>query len=392
MKNRKGLAWLIAALAVLSFLAAGCGSSDSGSDGSSSKDTTTSGASKTDTEGYGDLKAEIKGQGSSLQDTFQQQVSSDFGGLVKDAGGTTTVTYTKTASKDGKKALADKQVAFAGSDSTISDEEKPNFGDRDILYFPIVGGPVTVSYNLKGVDSLNLSPDTIAKIFQAEITSWDDPAIAKENPDATLPSTKITVVHRSDGSGTTKNFTKFLVAAAPDTWKLDAGDLVLAPKTGDIQSVETFGDAQIHMEWMAPVLTDNSSGQNRSNTGVYIQGRYEVQILDSHTNTTYSNGQAGSIYKQYAPLVNPARPAGEWQTYDIVFIAPRFAPSGALVSPARVTVFFNGVLVQNNVELKGSTVFRGPPSYVPHGPGPLLLQDHKAHEIRFRNIWVRRLD
>jgi hypothetical protein len=182
------------------------------------------------------------------------------------------------------------------------------------------------------------------------------------------------------------------VNGGPVPWKLDAGDLVLAPKTGDIQSVETFGDAQIHMEWMAPVLTDNSSGQNRSNTGVYIQGRYEVQILDSHTNTTYSNGQAGSIYKQYAPLVNPARPAGEWQTYDIVFIAPRFAPSGALVSPARVTVFFNGVLVQNNVELKGSTVFRGPPSYVPHGPGPLLLQDHKAHEIRFRNIWVRRLD
>lgn len=181
------------------------------------------------------------------------------------------------------------------------------------------------------------------------------------------------------------------VTGGPAPWKLEAGNLVLAPKTGDIQTIETFGDAQIHIEWLAPVLTDNTSGQNRSNSGLYIQGRYEVQMLDSFTNATYANGQAGSIYKQSAPLVNPARPAGQWQTYDIIFTAPKFTAAGALAAPARMTVLFNGVLVQNNVELKGSTVFRGPPSYVAHGPGPLLLQDHKAHEVRFRNIWVRRL-
>ena len=231
MKNRKGLAWLIAVLAVCSLLAAGCGSSDSGSDDGASNDTTTTGADAPSTDGFADLSATLNGQGSSFQDTFQQQVTADFGGLVKDAGGSATVTYTKTGSSDGKKALADKTVDFAGSDSPIKDEEKASFGDRDILYFPIVGGPITVAFNIEGVDALNLSPDTIAKIFQGEITSWDDEAIAADNPDATLPATPITVVHRSDGSGTTKNFTKFLVAAAPDTWKLDSGEEVEWPAT-----------------------------------------------------------------------------------------------------------------------------------------------------------------
>lgn len=230
--------------------------------------------------------------------------------------------------------------------------------------------------------------DGLTNLPAPELTE-DWTPVRKVAPGATVGAPPADAVILFDGSslGAWKS-----VNGGPAPWKLEGGDLVLAPKTGDIQSVETFGDAQIHLEWMAPVLTDNSSGQNRSNTGIYIQGRYEVQILDSHTNATYSNGQAGSIYKQYAPLVNPARPAGEWQTYDIVFTAPRFAAGGALVSPARVTVLYNGVLVQNDVALKGSTVFRGPPSYVAHGPGPLLLQDHKAHEIRFRNIWVRRLD
>ena len=180
------------------------------------------------------------------------------------------------------------------------------------------------------------------------------------------------------------------VNGGPAPWKLDAGDLVLAPKTGDIQSVETFGDAQIHMEWMAPVLTDNSSGQNRSNTGVYIQGRYEVQILDSHTNTTYSNGQAGSIYKQYAPLVNPARPAGEWQTYDIIYNAPRFNEHGTIVKPGYLTVLHNGVLVQNHTELLGETAYENPPILKPHGRAPIRLQFH-GNPVRFRNIWLREI-
>lgn len=182
------------------------------------------------------------------------------------------------------------------------------------------------------------------------------------------------------------------VKGGPAPWKAEGGDIVLMPGTGDIQTKMEFGDAQIHLEWMPPVLGPEAKGQDRSNTGLYIQGRYEVQILDSFENVTYANGQAGSIYKQHVPLVNPARPAPAWQSYDIVYTAPRFDAGGKLVSPARMTVFFNGVLIQNNVELKGPTVFRGPPSYVAHGPGPLLLQDHKKHNVRFRNIWIRKLD
>ena len=236
MKNRKGLAWLVAMLAVLSITAAACGSSDSDgattttkAAGGSGDASTTTAAPATD--GLDKLSGTLNGGGSSFQDTFEQQVSADFGTAVKDAGGSATITYTKSGSSDGKKGLADKTLDFAGTDSPIKDEEKASFGDRKMLYFPLVGGPISVAFNLDGVDSLNLSPDTIAGIFQAKITTWDDEAIKADNPDADLPSTKITVVHRSDGSGTTSNFTKFLLAAAPDTWKLDAGETVNWPTT-----------------------------------------------------------------------------------------------------------------------------------------------------------------
>ncbi|WP_426574072.1 phosphate ABC transporter substrate-binding protein PstS [Aquihabitans sp. McL0605] len=227
MKNRRGIASLIATAAVLTLIAAGCGSSG-GSDSSGDKTTTTEKAAA-NTDGLSKLNGKLDGQGSSFQDTFQQKVSTGFDAAVKDAGGSTTVTYTKTGSSDGKKALADGTVDYAGTDSAIKDDEKAAFGSTEVLYFPVVGGPIAVAFNLKGVDSLNLSPDTIAGIFQGDITTWDDAAIKKDNPDATLPSTKITVVHRSDGSGTTSNFTKFLVAAAPDTWKLDSGETVEWP-------------------------------------------------------------------------------------------------------------------------------------------------------------------
>ena len=228
MQNRTRLSWLFAVLAVLSLFAASCGKSDSeGSDTTTADggtETTTTVAA--DTSGYADLTGTLNGQGSSFQDTFEQAVSADFGTAVKDAGGDATVTYPKTGSSDGKKALADKTVTFAGTDSPIKDEEQASFGDREMLYFPIISGPISLPYNLKGVDSLNLSAEVIAKIFQVEITTWNDPAIAADNPDVTLPDTPITVVHRSDGSGTTSNFTKWLKAAAPDTWKLDAGEEV----------------------------------------------------------------------------------------------------------------------------------------------------------------------
>ena len=240
MKNRKGLVWLLALLATFSLVTTACGSDKKDS---TDKSTTTAAAGDSTTttaaaaiDGLDKLTGRLDGQGSSFQDTFEQKVLTDFSADVKDAGGSATVTYTKTGSSDGKKALAESTVGFAGSDSAIKDEEKASFGSRKILYFPIVGGPISVAYNLKGVDKLNLSADTIAKIFQAEITSWDDAAIKAENPEASLPATKITVVHRSDGSGTTSNFTKYLKAAAPSTWKLDAGETVNWP--ANTQGVE----------------------------------------------------------------------------------------------------------------------------------------------------------
>lgn len=232
MKNRRGIAWLFALFAVLSLVASACGSDEKTSEkdkttttkaGDGGKSTTT--AAK-DTGAMAELSGTLNGQGSSFQDTFEQQVSADFKTEVADAGGSGEVTYTKTGSSDGKKALGDKSVDFAGSDSPLKDEELSAFGDRKILYFPIVAGPIALPYNLEGVDELNLSPEVISGIFQAEITAWDDEAIAADNPDAELPSTPITVVHRSDGSGTTKNFTKWLTVAAKDSWKLDTGEEV----------------------------------------------------------------------------------------------------------------------------------------------------------------------
>ena len=241
MKNRRGIAWLFALLAVLSLVASACGSSDSSSDKATDTGgdtTTTAGGTKADTAGFAKLAGKLDGQGSSFQDTFQQQVSSDFNAAVKDAGGSATVSYTKTGSSDGKKALADETVGFAGSDSAIKPEEEAGFGGRKILYFPIVGGPITAAYNLKGVDKLNLGPDTLAGIYMGKITTWDDATIVAENPDVTLPSTTITVVHRSDGSGTTKNFTKYLAAAAPKVFTLEPGEDVTWPTSSNFQGGE----------------------------------------------------------------------------------------------------------------------------------------------------------
>ena len=174
-------------------------------------------------------------------------------------------------------------------------------------------------------------------------------------------------------------------------WLMDGGVLTVAAGTGNIETVRSFGDVQLHLEWRAPARIEGE-GQGRGNSGVFLQKRYEVQILDSYENRTYSNGQAASIYKQHIPLVNAMKPPGEWQTYDIVFTAPRFAPDGALESPAHVTVLHNGVLVQNHVELRGKTVFMGQPTYAAHPPKqPLMLQDH-GNPVSFRNIWVRDLE
>ena len=164
--------------------------------------------------------------------------------------------------------------------------------------------------------------------------------------------------------------------------------MTVEPGSGDIRTRQSFGDVQLHIEWRSPEMS--TEGQLKGNSGVFLQERYEVQVLDSHGGKTYPNGQAASIYKQFIPLVNASRPAGEWQSYDIIFRAPTFSDSGDLISPATMTVLHNGVLVHNHVEIKGTTEYRGAPSYTAHGAAPLALQDH-GDKVSFRNIWIRQL-
>lgn len=161
-------------------------------------------------------------------------------------------------------------------------------------------------------------------------------------------------------------------------------------KTGEIRTIQSFGDCQLHVEWRTPKKVVGN-GQGRGNSGVFLMNRYEVQVLDSYNNETYYNGQAGSIYKQHIPLVNASRKPGKWQSYDIIFKAPVFDKDNILISPARMTVFHNNVLIQNNVEVKGPTSYVGQPRYVPHKEKePLKLQDH-SNPVRYRNIWIREL-
>jgi hypothetical protein len=169
-------------------------------------------------------------------------------------------------------------------------------------------------------------------------------------------------------------------------WRLVDGAMEVN-STGDIRTKQEFGDCQLHIEWMAPPPKGHS--QSRGNSGVFFFGRYEVQILDSFENPTYADGQAASLYGQKPPLVNATRPPGQWNIYDIAFIAPRFQKDGSVKSPARLTIVHNGIVVQLDEALLGPTAHRSLPKYTPHGPaGPIKLQDH-GNPMRFRNIWVR---
>ncbi|HKS56198.1 MAG TPA: DUF1080 domain-containing protein [Steroidobacteraceae bacterium] len=176
----------------------------------------------------------------------------------------------------------------------------------------------------------------------------------------------------------------------PAKWRVEGNAFTVVKGTGDIRTKRAFGDAQLHIEWRAPAKIEGE-GQGRGNSGVYLQGLYEVQVMDSYENATYANGQAASLYKQYSPLVNASRKPGEWQTYDIFFRAPHFAADGKVTKPAYITVVHNGVLVQDHVELKGGTVYRGAPSYSKqNAKEPLLLQDHES-PVSYRNVWIREL-
>ena len=184
----------------------------------------------------------------------------------------------------------------------------------------------------------------------------------------------------------------------PANWRVPKKIITVNKNSGNIQTRQSFMDYQLHAEWRIP-KNITGTGQLRGNSGLFLasigkgDAGYELQILDSYNNLTYVNGQAGSIYKQSPPLVNANRPPGKWQTYDVVWTAPRFNDDGNVKTPARVTVFFNGILVQNDTQLKGSTVYVGQPTYKKHGPAPVKLQAHgdKSEPISYKNIWIRPL-
>jgi hypothetical protein len=184
--------------------------------------------------------------------------------------------------------------------------------------------------------------------------------------------------------------------SSPARWTVADGIATVVKSAGDIRTKRTFTNYQLHIEWRVPTNVTGKS-QERGNSGVYLAwtpaGGYELQVLDSYNNATYVNGQAASIYKQYPPLVNAMRPPGQWQVYDVVWTAPTFKADGSLDTPAYVTAFHNGVLVQNHVALKGVTKYIGIPDYHAHGPASILLQAHgdPSPPISFRNIWVREL-
>ncbi|MFY0650985.1 MAG: DUF1080 domain-containing protein [Cyclobacteriaceae bacterium] len=183
-----------------------------------------------------------------------------------------------------------------------------------------------------------------------------------------------------------------------DEWESDKGgsakwelkdNAMTVNGTGGIKTKRSFGDVQLHIEWRTPSVV-KGEGQGRGNSGVFLQSKYEVQVLDNYNNRTYSNGQAGGIYKQTMPLVNACKAPGEWQVYDIIYKAPVFNKDGIKTSSAYITVLHNGVLIQNHTEIKGTTPYIGLPQNPAHGKLPLSLQDHN-NPVSYRNVWVREL-
>ena len=174
----------------------------------------------------------------------------------------------------------------------------------------------------------------------------------------------------------------------PAHWTLEDGAMTVT-SGGDIMTRDSFENFQLHLEFRTPAMV-KGEGQGRGNSGLFLQERYEVQILDNYENPTYSNGQAASIYKQTPPLVNACKAPGVWQTYDVIYTAPIFSAKGTLLHPAYVTVVHNGVIVQNHTAIQGTTPYKGRGLYEPHGAAAIRLQDH-GNPMSFRNIWLRPL-
>lgn len=237
---------------------------------------------------------------------------------------------------------------------------------------------------------VNTPPEVSPMPMKPEMTEIWEPEVKIITPAKILGNAPSDAIILFDG----KNLDQWVSQKdvdKPAGWKIvDKDYMEVVPGSGAIQTKMTFGDCQLHLEWSAPdVVLDG--GQARGNSGVFFQNRYELQILDSYNNRTYSNGQAGSIYKDHPPLVNAVKTPLEWNAYDVVYTAPRFKADGRIDAPARITVFLNGVLVQNNETINGLTLYVGLHNYPSsHGDDVISLQDHDSKN-QFRNIWIRKL-
>jgi hypothetical protein len=246
-----------------------------------------------------------------------------------------------------------------------------------------LGMSVVRSQNL-GYDNTPLIPGTSWRVHDG---ARPQPVVVSPPPSALPVAAPADAVVLFDGSGLA-NWTK--ADGTPAGWRIDGDAMVVVPGGGTIVSTETFGDVHLHVEWATPAEVVGAS-QGRGNSGVFLMRRDEIQILDSVENPTYPDGQAGAIYGQYPPMVNASRRPGAWQSFDIVFTAPRFGPDGDVLSPARATILHNGMVVHQNVSLIGSTAHQRVGVYEPHPDAePIMLQDH-GNPVRFRNIWARRL-
>jgi hypothetical protein len=251
-----------------------------------------------------------------------------------------------------------------------------------------------------------LLPLSLAALFAAYASAQRSPTTKPEDTEAWSPVPRVVTPGATNAAPPSdalvlfdgRDLDQWVQAGdrSPARWTVANGVMTVLKSAGDIETKRSFTDYQIHIEWRIPEGI-TGAGQERGNSGLYLAWTgdrgYELQIMDSYRNATYVNGQAGSIYKQYIPLVNASRKPGEWQSYDVVWTAPRFNQDGTLKSPAFVTALHNGVLIQNHVALRGVTLYIGTPTYKAHGAAPILLQAHgdPSAPISFRNIWVREL-
>jgi hypothetical protein len=261
------------------------------------------------------------------------------------------------------------------------------------LYIAILSGCLMISCS-DGIKKEAVSDEesTASNTELKEPTKPEETEIWNEDPPVVRPSAKngppSDAIVLFDGS----NLDEWVSSndGSEAKWILmQDGSMLVKKGAGNIQTKKVFGSIQLHVEWKSPEEIQGD-GQNRGNSGVFLQDKYEVQVLDNNDNDTYNNGQVASIYKQSIPLAKASVPTGEWNSYDIIFHAPEFDTEGNKIKSATITVLHNGILVQDHVEIQGSTEFIGWPKNEAHGDGPIKLQDHDC-DVSYRNIWVRKL-